>query len=106
MKIKPRKIRSRNKFRSSMFGYYRDKFGALGRIDKEEKPFDPLNYTPGLHTLPDSVQHDISDLIKESMSEKIRKHASREVSKYMKTPDGATLKSKVRELIKGRMRGT
>jgi cytochrome c556 len=106
MQIKPRKIRSRNKFRSSLFGYYRDKFGSLGRIDKEEKPFDPLNYTPGMHALPDSVQHDISNLIKESMSEKIRKHASREVSKYMKTPDGATLKNKVRELVKGRMRGT
>jgi hypothetical protein len=105
MNIKPRKIRSRNKFRTSLLGYYRNKLGGLGRVFKEERPFDPLETVPGLHSLPDSVQHDVSNLIKESIGEKLKKHASREVSKYMKTPEGFSLKTKVSEIIKGKMRG-
>lgn len=103
--IKPRAIRSRNQFKSTLFGYWRKKFGPLGRVGKEERPFNTIDFTPGLHQLPDSVQYNTSKLIKESILNRLRKHASREVSTYMKTPDGQTLKSKVSELIRGKMRG-
>ena len=101
MRIKPKNTKSKNRFKSSLFGYYRQKFGSLGRVQKEERPFD-ADFTPGLHQLPDSVQYTVSNLIKESISEKLRQHASKEVASYIKSQNGSSLMNRVREILRGK----
>ena len=91
--IKPKRIRSRNSYRSTINprGYY-------GKFINVQGPYKRVTTgsITGNTTIEDSTKMSVSNLIKESILKKI---ANKHVNRYMKTSDGKALKAAVSELI-------
>jgi len=103
----PRAITSKlrqsvSKFLPSVFpyGYYK-KFLRIGHIFKQKRPRGRgVEYVPGLYS---EAKMNPKETIKESIGTFLKRKAIRHVNEYMRSSDGVELRTKVNDIIKGKI---
>lgn len=104
--IRPRGSRligSYSRFQPSVspHGYYK-RFLRMGHIFKQRRSRRPgVDYIPGLYAAESTMKP--QDFIKESITKSLQRKAVRHVNEYLRSPEGDKLKSKVNDIIKGKI---
>ena len=99
----PKLIGSYSRFQPSVspYGYYK-RFLRMGHIFKQRRPRKPgVDYIPGLYATESMMKP--QDFIKESITKSLQRKAVRHVNEYLRSPEGDKLKSKVNDIIKGKI---